>query len=263
MTALKEKIDRVYSNFKAKNRQKAIDVGEKIIRQIEKLITKASIIDNTAFFDSDRFEWAQHLEANWQTIRLELEEVLKHREDLPNFHDISPDQYNITNDDNWKTFFFYAYGIKIDQNCQRCPETTRIVESIPGMKTAFFSILMPHKKIPPHCGPYKGVVRYHLGLIVPQPEEKCRIRVDNEIRHWSEGKSLIFDDSFEHEVWNDTDGIRVVLFMDVIRPLRFPVSLLNKLIIELIARSPYIQDAKVNQDKWEERLEKVMPTRKR
>jgi ornithine lipid ester-linked acyl 2-hydroxylase len=262
MIALNEKIERVYVKFKAKGRQLFIDAGEKIIRQLEKLITQFSIIDNTAFFDLNQFEWTTKLEENWTIIRSELEEVVKHREDLPNFQDISPDQKNISDDDLWKTFFFYGYGNKIEKNCQRCPQTTSLIESIPGMKTAFFSILMPHKHIPPHCGPYKGVVRYHLGLIVPQPEEKCRIRVDREIRHWSEGKSLIFDDSFEHEVWNDTDGMRVILFMDVIRPLRFPVSLLNKLIIELISRSPYIQDAKVNQNKWEERLEKVMPTRK-
>jgi ornithine lipid ester-linked acyl 2-hydroxylase len=262
MRTFSDKVDRISLEFKARKRELLIDFGEKIIRELEKLIARFSKIDNTAFFEPNQFPWTKGLEANWEIIRDELREVLKHREELPNFQDISTDQYNITQDDRWKTFFFYAYGIKIEQNCLRCPETTRLIEAIPEMKTAFFSILMPHKHIPPHCGPYKGLVRYHLGLVVPQPEENCRIRVDREIRHWQEGKSLMFDDSFEHEVWNETDGMRVVLFMDTIRPLRFPVSLFNQLIIELIARSPYIQDAKVNQDKWEERLEKVMPTRK-
>ena len=87
-----------------------------------------------------------------------------------------------------------------------------------------FSILSPHKHILPHCGPYKGVLRYHLGLIVPEDAENCRIRVGDDIRHWEPGKPLIFDDVFNHEVWNDTDETRVVLFVDVERPLPEPES---------------------------------------
>ena len=74
------------------------------------------------------------------------------------------------------------------------------------MKTAFFSILAPGKHLPPHRGPYKGVMRYHLGLLIPEPAEQCGIRVDTETRHWAEGESMIFDDTFEHEAWNDTDA---------------------------------------------------------
>lgn len=123
------------------------------------------------------------------------------------------------------------------------------------MKTALFSILLPHKHIPEHRGYYKGVIRYHLGLIVPQSQEKCRIRVGNEVRHWEEGKSLIFDDTFQHEVWNKTDEIRVVLFLDFIRPMVFPFSLINQLMIQFIAWSPLVQDAQLNQKKWDEILE--------
>ncbi len=98
------------------------------------------------------------------------------------------------------------------------------MREIPGMTTAMFSILSPRKHILDHRGPYKGVLRYHLGLIVPREAERCRIRVGEDIRHWEEGKSLIFDDTFNHEVWNDTDETRVVLFVDVLRPLPSPWS---------------------------------------
>jgi len=84
------------------------------------------------------------------------------------------------------------------------------------MKTAFFSILSPDKHIPAHKGPFNGVLRYHLELIIPEPKEKCRIRVHDQFNEWDEGKSLIFDDTYEHEVCNDTDGFRVVLFVDFI-----------------------------------------------
>jgi len=124
------------------------------------------------------------------------------------------------------------------------------------MKTAFFSILAPGKHIPAHRGPFKGVIRYHLGLLVPEPAERCRIRVGTEIRHWREGESLVFDDTYEHEVWNDTSGRRAVLFLDVVRPLRFPASTFNDLILALIKRSPFVQDGVQNYKAWEEKLER-------
>jgi len=102
-------------------------------------------------------------------------------------------------------------------------------------------------------GPYKGVLRYHLGLIVPQDAEACRIRVGEDIRHWQEGKSMIFDDTFNHEVWNDTDETRVVLFVDVLRPLPEPDSTINRAIVKAIGYSPFVLDAKRNQEAWEAR----------
>ena len=123
--------------------------------------------------------------------------------------------------------------------------------------TAWFSILAPGKHIPPHRGLYAGVLRYHLGLVIPEPKQQCRIRVEDQVHHWDEGRGMLFDDTYDHEVWNDTDGVRVILFMDVLRPLPPPLALLNKLIIKGIALSPYVQDAKKNQEKWERRLELV------
>jgi beta-hydroxylase len=124
------------------------------------------------------------------------------------------------------------------------------MRAIPGMKTAMFSILAAGKHIPPHRGPYKGVLRYHLGLIVPQPAEACRIRVGDEVRHWTEGGSLVFDDTYDHEVWNDTGGQRVVLFVDVVRPLTGAAAQLNRALLWLIARSPLVRDARRRQQRW-------------
>lgn len=231
------------------------NVGAKLLQKYEQLIPRYSPIGNTPFFESEQFDWTAELEANWQPIQQELDVILQQANELPNFQDISPDQaYNISKDSLWKTYFLYGYGIKMTENCQRCPETTRLVEQIPGMKTAFFSILLPGKHIPEHRGPYKGVIRCLLGLKIPEPPEKCRIRVGEEIRHWSEGKAMIFDDSFPHEAWNETDEIRVVLFLDIVRPIKFPLSLVNQLLLKLIASSPFIQDAYANQKKWDKRL---------
>ncbi|MDJ0688523.1 MAG: aspartyl/asparaginyl beta-hydroxylase domain-containing protein [Xenococcaceae cyanobacterium MO_188.B32] len=234
------------------------DIGFKLLKKYEQLIPEYSLIGTTPFLDTKQFSWTEELEANWLVIRQELDKILEHKEELPNFQDISPDQgYSTTQDNLWKTYFLYGYGIKVNTNCQRCPETTRSIEKIPGMKTAFFSILLPNKHIPEHRGPYKGVVRYHLALKVPEPRQQCGIRVANEVRHWQEGKGMLFDDSFPHEAWNETDGVRVVLFMDIVRPMGFPLSWLNHLLLKIIALSPFVRDAHANQKKWDERLEKL------
>lgn len=246
-----------YLDLKGKNRKLILKIGEGMMRQIEKLFARHSLIGDSTFFDAAQFSWVCELEKNWTHIREELDFILTKREQLPNFQDISTDQYSITKDNRWKTYFFYGYGMKFSKNCARCPQTTRLIEKIPGMTTAFFSILLPHKHIPEHTGVYKGVIRYHLGLKVPSPNTTCKIRVGDDIRYWEEGKSLIFDDRFPHEAWNDSDEVRVVLFLDFLRPVPFPYSLLNQLIIKFISWSPFLQDAKINQEKWDQKLDNL------
>ena len=231
------------------------DVGGKALWSIEKLIIRGSKVGDAAFFETSALPSVRILEDNWRVIRSELDTVLKNLDNIPNFQDISTDQVSITRDDRWKTFFLYGMGYRSEKNCEKCPETTRLVESIPGMTTALFSILTPGKHIPPHRGLYKGLLRVHLGLIIPEPAEKCRIRVESEVRHWEEGKCMVFDDTFEHEVWNDTDGIRVVLFLDVKRPLSFATRGMNDAILGLVRRSSYVTDARRNQEMWDKQLE--------
>ena len=221
---------------------------------LERLVGKYSLVGDSVFFTPEQFPWVQELEANWMVIRQELKEVLRDVDELPNFQDISKRQSRIANDNLWKTYFFYAFGFKATKNCDRCPKTTKLLERIPGMKVAFFSILAPGKHIPEHRGKHKGIIRYHLGIMVPEPKSDCRIRVADQIAYWEEGKSLIFDDTFYHEVWNDTNGYRVVLFLDIARPLCFPMSVVNWLVYKLIAASPIIQEAKQSHEQWETKI---------
>jgi ornithine lipid ester-linked acyl 2-hydroxylase len=232
-------------------------VGDRILRVVNRLIARSSVLPEQPFYDPAQFPWVRDLEANWKVMRRELDDVLAYHDELPNFQDISTDQLHLTDDDRWKTYFFYGYGFKAEANCLRCPETTRLVENVPGMETAMFSILAPGKRIPPHDGPYKGVLRYHLGLLVPEPEDGVGIRVGGEVAHWQEGASLVFDDTFEHMAWNDTDGTRVVLFLDVVRELREPMKTINRLVIKAIGYSPFIQDARRRHEAWERRFERV------
>ena len=122
------------------------------------------------------------------------------------------------------------------------------------MTTAMFSVLLPQKHIPPHRGPWKGVLRYHLALRTPADETAARIRVGSRVEHWRDGRSLVFDDTFEHEAWNDSDEIRVVLFVDFIRKLPWYLAAPNRACIGAIRRSPFIQRAAANNEAWQETL---------
>ncbi|MGH9123297.1 MAG: aspartyl/asparaginyl beta-hydroxylase domain-containing protein [Acidimicrobiales bacterium] len=230
-------------------------VGGKALQSVEGWMVRYSKVETTPFISETSFPWIKKLEDNAHLIQKELDEVLQYRDQLPNFQDISTDQVSITDDDKWKTFFFFGYGFRSDANCARCPETAKLLGEVPGLTTAFFSILSPHKKIPAHRGPWRGVVRCHLALKIPEPADDCGISVGGQVAHWVEGKSLVFDDGYEHFAWNDTDGVRVVLFMDVLRPLRAPGDWANKALIKAIAFSPFVRDGKARHNDWEKRFE--------
>lgn len=207
------------------------------------LISLFSLRGRRAFFEADWFSWVAAVEGRWHAIRRELDAVLAESARIPNFKDISEDQAVLADGDEWKTFFLFTGGRKAEVNCLRCPETAAAVELIPGMQTAMFSILRPKTHLPRHRGLYKGVLRYHLGLLIPEPPESCRIEVRGETRYWEEGKSLIFDDTYRHEAWNDSDHERVVLFVDFERPLPFPLSALNRMVIRRFGESAFVENA--------------------
>jgi ornithine lipid ester-linked acyl 2-hydroxylase len=242
-------------------RDKALDVanhiGARLLHATERLVVRSSLVPTTPFLDPDTFGWVKGVEAEFDAIRSELDHVLDRLGDLPNFQDISADQASITDDDRWKTFFFFGYGFRSDANCERCPRTAAVLESIPGVTTAFFSILSPGKDIGTHRGPWRGVLRYHLALRVPQPESEAGIEVGGEVARWEEGRSLVFDDGYEHRAWNGTGGLRVVLFVDFVRPLRPPVSGLNRALIWGIGHSPYVRDARNRHEAWERRFDSL------
>ena len=222
-----------------------------VVRWAERQNVRFSIHGNPPIYDKAVFPWAREIEAAYPAIRAELEKLLERREDLPGFHEISTDVKKISNDRRWKTFFLTGYGISSEQNIAQCPATWAAVQKIPDLKTAMFSIMEPGTHLPAHTGPYNGVLRLHLGLITPDPVEKRAIRVTDQIYHWKEGEVVIFDDCFEHEAWNHTDHVRVVLFVDFVRPLRFPGNLINAALLKLAIFTPFIQEGYQAHKAWE------------
>jgi len=165
------------------------------------------------FYEPSDFPWVKHLEDAFPAVKGELLEVL--RRDGKGFKTyVSEADQRL---DGWNAFNFFFYGKKFEENCALCPRTTALLESLPRFERdhIMFSALNPHSHIPPHAGPMNGIIRGHLALIAPPG---CYIRVGADERTWDEGKVLVFDDSFEHEVWNHSDQVRIVLFMNFWHP---------------------------------------------
>jgi beta-hydroxylase len=222
-----------------------------IVSAAERLNLRYSKVGNPSVYDHSVFPWVAEIEAEWQTIRKELENVLTRKDELPDFHEIAADVASISDAPGWKTFLLSAYGLKSGKNIAQCPGTWRILQKVPGLKTAMFSIFEPGKHLPAHRGPYNGLLRLHLGLIVPEPRGQVAIRVENQICHWEEGRAIVFDDAYEHEAWNNTGKIRVILFVDFVKPLRFPANVVNWLILNTATFTPFIQEGNEKHRQWE------------
>lgn len=221
---------------------------------VERQNLRFSMVGNPPVHDTATFPWAAGVEKEWRLVRAELDRLLTRKDELPGFHEIAKDVGSISTDRNWRTFLIHAYGHTSKDAVRACPETWRIVQKIPGLTSALFSIFEPGKHLPPHRGPYNGVLRFHLGLIVPDHPDRIGIRVADQIRHWREGEALIFDDAYEHEAWNHSEGVRVVLFVDFVKPLRFPASLVNWILLHVAVFTPFIREGHEAQKNWEKRF---------
>jgi len=228
-------------------------IGKPIVRRIDAFMASQSLVGNPEVFDKSLFPWVAELEAAAPRIRPELDRLLAQRERLPRFVDIQPDQGKINPDERWKTFFFCGLGVTSEHNRKLCPETARALDRIPNLELAFFSILAPGAHIPRHAGVTKGLIRCHLALKVPRDAEKVGMQIGDTSFHWEPGKAVVFDDTFKHEVSNDTDEERVVLLLDTLRPMRWPGRVAFSFTRALLRISPFMRDTARNQKRWEER----------
>lgn len=153
-------------------------------------------------------EYTQLLESNVDIIRDEYLEVQKHLSNHPEAEDLGACGH-------WKNVILIRKGV-IKKNTKLCSETYKILIQLPlcyPVGLAYFSVLEPNTHIQAHCGPTNLRLRYHLGLFIP---DNCFIRVGEETRSWKQDKCIVFDDSFEHEVYNNSNERRVVLIVDML-----------------------------------------------
>lgn len=232
-----------------RNRPLLIKVGKSLRGVFDRLIGSSSLVPNTPVLDVRDFAWTAVLRDNWQAIRAEAEQVALREAAVPSLATISPDHRSIAEVGKWRSFFLFGYGYAIEENLARCPRTAEVIAQIPGLNSAFFSILAPGTHIPDHRGVTKGLITCHLGLVVPKDGD-VRMRVKDRIVRWSEGETLVFDDTYRHEVWNDTNGTRVVLLIQFERPLRQPGKWFADLFLGFVRRSAFVQEARENLESW-------------
>ena len=182
-------------------------------RLYESQIKTPAYLDLDTFFPGHRV-----LESNWETIKDEITSVIDAGVSIPKFHEIHDGQSYISNNDGvpWKLLNLKLYDLWHPTNKNLFPKTLKIISPIKNVKGIYFSILSPGKHIPPHVGPYKGIVRYQLAISVPKKGE-CKLIVDGKSYFWKEGRGVIFDDTYVHEVVNNTEETRVALLLDVRR----------------------------------------------
>jgi len=177
------------------------------------------------FFDSEQFSWVSRLESAVDAIRDEALAVLRNRSQLQPYvekdHGPMVAEVDIAGSRKWTAFFLYKSGELLEENAALCPNTMAALANVPltsvsgAMPSVLLSVLEPGAHIPPHHGMTNTRLICHLPLICPSG---CSLRVGAEEREWRYGKTLIFDDTIEHEAWNRGSETRVVLLFDVWRP---------------------------------------------
>ena len=238
-----------------RRRRAVYAAGEKFTRLVTGFFGAMSLVEDRPFLNNKDYPFLKVFEDNWEKIAEEARAILKNREEIPAFQEVSPDQHLIAKGKNWRTFFLYGFGEQLKKNCAQAPFTTSLLEKVPNLEISWFSILSPGYHIPPHQGVTKGILRAHLGLLIPKDRESCRIRVHDEVKHWEAGKIFVLDDTFEHEVWNDTEEERVILIFDFDRPMRWPGRALLRFFISVMKFTAFYQEPKKNMANFEDRFE--------
>lgn len=178
------------------------------------------------FYDRTEFEWCAALEANTEVIANEAVQALNHTGGFDPYLSASDNQvvtghHAMLDNKDWGAFYLYKDGVRQDQNADLCPRTMASLEELPlpfidgRLPSVLFSALKPSAHIPPHHGFLNTRLIAHLPLVVPG---NGALRVGNQTRAWERGRLLIFDDSIEHEAWNRSEEIRIVLLFEVWRP---------------------------------------------
>jgi hypothetical protein len=178
------------------------------------------------FYPREDFPWLDTVEAATDDIRAELLQVLDEEGAFAPYVQGGPGRpriYGAGMLDNpaWSAFYLWKDGALVTRNAGRCPRTMAMLEAVPLNRlpsrspSVLFSLLRPHTRIPPHNGLVNTRLICHLPLVVPPG---CGFRVGNETRQWQEGRAWVFDDSIDHEAWNESDQTRVILLFEIWRP---------------------------------------------
>lgn len=195
------------------------ELSSRAIRRIyDARIKTPSVLDTDTYFPG-----AQRFQSAWRQIRQEALAVMKNAQDIPRFHEIMPAQAEISASDgkDWRMFLLKVYGQDVRANQAACPVLTELVASTPEVLSATLSFLAPHKHIPRHSGPFRGILRFQLNLEAPVDADGrpgAVLWLDHQEHRLANSECLLWDDTYPHEVWNHSDQTRIALLLDVRRP---------------------------------------------
>ena len=183
------------------------------------------------------FPNAKRFTERWTDIRREALALAGQLNKVPRFHDIMPAQADISANDgrDWRVFIMKAYGVTVQKNLQRCPTVAALLNDAPEVVSAILSFLAPGKHVPEHRGPFRGILRFHLMLSMPRERNgvpACVMNIDGVPYRLGDGESLLWDDTYPHEVWNRSEEVRIALLLDVWRKdMPADVALLSRAIL--------------------------------
>ncbi len=192
-------------------------------------------IDTPATLDPlHYFPNAGRFTAAYPDIRREALAIAGRIDEVPRFHEVMPQQEDISANDgrDWRMFIMKAYGVAVPENLERAPTVANLLAAAPEVVSAVFSFLAPGKHIPPHRGPFRAILRFHLMLTMPrdaQGRPACELIIDGVPHRLEEGESLLWDDTFRHEAWNRSDDVRIALLLDIWRrDMPYDVALMSR-----------------------------------
>lgn len=174
---------------------------------------------STAYFDPSEFPELKILQDNWEMIRDEAVS-LNNAAQIKASAELDDLGFNSFFRNGWKRFYLKWYGANLKSAEQLCPKTLELINQLPSVKGAMFTMLPPGSRLQRHRDPYAGSLRYHLGLVTPNSDD-CYISVDGEKYSWRDGEAVMFDETYLHYAENKTDQNRIILFLDVKRPVNF------------------------------------------
>jgi aspartate beta-hydroxylase len=212
------------------------DQTANIVRRIydHRIVAPAVLEPASHFPDARRFM------AAWEQLRDEAALVAARLQTVPRFHEIMPEQAAISANDNrdWRMFILKAYGVESPRNVATCPTLAALAASCPDVLSASLSFLAPWKHIPAHRGPFRGILRFYLVLEMPTAPDgrpAAVLRIDDAEYRLAAGEALLWDDTYEHEVWNESDELRTVLLLDVRRrDMPLDMMLLSRGLISMV-----------------------------
>lgn len=209
------------------------DLSANAVRRLyDARIDTPPVLDAGSYFpDAGKFAGA------WPELREEALAIATRLDAVPRFHEIMPAQMPISANDgkDWRVFVLKVYGMDVGKNLAACPSLAQLIAASPDILSATLSFLAPRKHIPRHRGPFRGILRFQLGLSVPvdvQERPAAVLALNDQEYRIGNGEHLLWDDTYPHEVWNHSDEPRIALLLDVRRRYMPPdMRLLSRALI--------------------------------